>query len=114
MNGGVMFYGAAIALIMGGIMIAATKRNLIKIIIGLNIMETGVNLLLIATGYISGGTAPIMNKTWTKVVDPIPQALVLTAIVIGVAVTAMALSIVVRIYEKNNSLDIRKIKEMRW
>ena len=110
----IIFYGSSVALIVLGILIALTKRNLIKIVIGLNIMDTGVNILLISTGFIRGGTAPILNKPWKIVVDPVPQALVLTAIVIGVAVTAMALAIVVRIYEKFGTLDIRKIKEMKW
>ncbi len=110
----IIFYGSSVALISLGIMIVLTKRNLIKMIVGLSILDSGANLFLISIGYINGGTAPIMNENWSVVVDPVPQALVLTAIVIGVAVMAMALAIVVRIYEKFGTLDIRRIKELKW
>lgn len=87
-------------------------------------MDTGINLLLITIGYVNKGTAPIFSKTepglrnLTTVkqvmVDPVPQALVLTAIVIGVAVLAMALSLAIRLYQHYGTLDMREIKEQRW
>ena len=86
-------------------------------IIGLDIMDTGVNLFLISIGYIKKGTAPIFSKPGLNpktMVDPVPQALVLTAIVIGVAVLAMALSLAIRLYQHYGTLDMRRIKEQKW
>jgi multicomponent Na+:H+ antiporter subunit C len=111
------YYIGSFGLIFIGLFIMLVKRNLIKVIIGLGILETGVNLLLISVGYISKGTAPIFSKSVTeaeRMVDPVPQALVLTAIVIGVAVLALALSLAIRLYHHYGMLDMRRIKEQRW
>jgi multicomponent Na+:H+ antiporter subunit C len=112
-----IYYIGAIGLIIIGLYIVLTKRNLIKVIIGLDIFETGIFILLVCTGYIKGGTAPIFSKDKLNpslMVDPIPQALVLTAIVIGVATLALALSLVIRLYRHYGTLDVRKIKELKW
>ncbi|OQX52323.1 MAG: cation:proton antiporter [Candidatus Cloacimonas sp. 4484_209] len=112
-----IFYIASGLLIGIGIYGMLFKRNLIKIVIGLDFIETGVNLLIISICYVKGGTAPIFSLAKlrpSQMVDPLPQALVLTSIVIGVAVLAMALSIVVRIYEKNKTMDISKLKRLKW
>jgi len=112
-----IYYIGAFGLILIGLYIILTKHNLIKMIIGISIMDTGVNLLLIAIGYIKKGTAPIFSKTGLNpqnMVDPVPQALVLTAIVIGVAVLAMALSLAIRLYQHYGTLNMRKIKEQKW
>lgn len=111
------YYIGAFGLIFIGLFIMLVKHNLIKVIIGLSILETGVNLFLISVGYIRAGTAPIFSKPGIKVermVDPVPQALVLTAIVIGVAVLALALTLAIRLYHHYGVLDLRKIKEQRW
>ncbi len=111
------YYIGAFGLIFIGLLIILIKHNLIKVIIGLSILETGVNLFLISVGYISKGTAPIFSKPGIEakvMVDPVPQALVLTAIVIGVAVLALALSLAIRLYKHYGTLDLRKIKEQRW
>ena len=112
-----IYYIGAFGLVLIGLYILLTKHNLIKMIIGLSIMDTGVNLLLICFGYKSEGTAPIFSKPGLNpetMVDPVPQALVLTAIVIGVAVLAMALSLAIRLYQHYGTLDMRKIKGERW
>jgi multicomponent Na+:H+ antiporter subunit C len=112
-----IYYTGAFGLILIGLYILLTRHNLLKMIIGLNIMDTGVNLLIISIGYIKGATAPIFSKTGSvsgSMVDPVPQALVLTAIVIGVAVLAMALSLIIKLYQHYETLDIREIKEQRW
>jgi multicomponent Na+:H+ antiporter subunit C len=111
------YYIGAFGLIFIGLFIMLVKSNLIKVIIGLSILETGVNLFLIAVGYISKGTAPIFSNSSVeaqRMVDPVPQALVLTAIVIGVAVLALALSLAIRLYHHYGTLDLRQIKEQRW
>ena len=112
-----IYYIGAFGLIFIGIYIVLVKRNLIKVIIGLSILDTGVNLFLISIGYISKGTAPIFSKIESEIarmVDPVPQALVLTAIVIGVAVLALALSLAIRLYRHYDTLNLRKIKDQRW
>ncbi len=100
------------------------KRNLIKIIIGLCIMEYSVNLFLILIGYVNGGTVPILkqemiinNKVFgiqtNTFVDPLPQAMILTAIVIGLATTALLLSVAIRLFRKYGTFDIRKINSLK-
>lgn len=91
------------------------KRNLIKIIIGLGIIEYSMNLFFVLLGYRMHGRAPIAasDQTITKMVDPIPQALVLTSIVIGLGITALVISIAIRIYEKYGTFDITKIKRLK-
>ncbi|MDD5166570.1 MAG: sodium:proton antiporter [Candidatus Omnitrophica bacterium] len=91
------------------------KRNIIKIIIGLGIMEYAVNLFLILVGYRMHGRAPIFakNQEILNMVDPLPQAMVLTTIVIGLAVTIIAVSLAIRIYEKYGTFDITKIRSLK-
>ncbi|MGD2175955.1 MAG: sodium:proton antiporter [Candidatus Brocadiaceae bacterium] len=110
-------YVGCFALILIGLYVILLKPNLIKVIIGINLMDTGVNLFLIAVGYLDAGTAPIFGRAGPQaegMVDPVPQALVLTAIVIGVSVLALALSLAIRLYDHYGSLDLRKIKGLRW
>jgi multisubunit Na+/H+ antiporter MnhC subunit len=91
------------------------KRNIIKIIIGLAIIEYAVNLFLILIGYRTYGRAPIsaQDQVIKNMVDPLPQAMVLTAIVIGLAVLVVLVSLAIRIYEKYGTFDITKIKRLK-
>ena len=91
------------------------KRNIIKIIVGVIICEYAVNLFFILVSYRMNGRAPIYSSETdiVNMVDPLPQALVLTAIVIGLAVTALLVAIAMRIYEKYGTFDITKIKELK-
>ncbi len=100
---------AAIALVLLGLSCAVLKRNLIKIVIGLNIIGSGVNLFLVALGYRNEGVAPIFTDAPSmQMVMPTPQALTLTSIVINLAVTALMLSFAILIYKHYGSLDSRK------
>ena len=114
-----IYYLLAILLFVIGLYGVLTKRNLFKIIIGLLIIEYATFLMFALVGYRKGGIAPIFVKglmledAIQKMVDPIPQALVLTAIVIGLGTTALICALAVRIYEKYGTLDIRKIKKLR-
>jgi multicomponent Na+:H+ antiporter subunit C len=92
-----------------------TRRNLIKIAVSLSIMEISTFLFFALVGYIDGGNAPIVDPADpVKVyVDPLPQALVLTAIVIGLATTAMLMAVIIRLYRKYGTFDIREIKNLR-
>ena len=110
-------YIGCFALVLIGLYIMLVKSNFIKVIIGINLIDTGVNLFLITVGYIHEGTAPIFTATLEpgkEMVDPVPQALVLTAIVIGVSVLALALSVAIRLYSHYGTLNLRKIKELKW
>ncbi|MFH1479417.1 MAG: sodium:proton antiporter [Candidatus Omnitrophota bacterium] len=91
------------------------KRNLIKIIIGVAIIEFSVNLFFVLVGYRMNGRSPIHspNDEILSMVDPLPQALVLTSIVIGLAVTALLAAIAMRIYEKYSTFDITKINKLK-
>jgi len=112
-----IYYIGTFGLIFIGLYIVATKKNLIKIIIGIGFIDTGINLFLITIGYIKNGTAPIFSKTGinpTAMVDPVPQALVLTAIVIDVAIVALALALAIRLYGHYNTLNVRKIRGLKW
>lgn len=91
------------------------KRNLIKIILGLVIMEYAVHLLFILVGYRQGGRSPILaeGEKIVNIVDPLPQALILTAIVISLAVTALLVAIAMRIYDRYGTFDITKIRRLK-
>ncbi|SHE76904.1 Membrane bound protein complex subunit mbxG [Marinitoga hydrogenitolerans DSM 16785] len=99
-----------IGLILIGIYGLLTQKNLIKIVVALNVLEIGVNLFIISIGYVNDGVAPILFKGVVSnkniFVDPLPQALVLTAIVIGVGVTALALTVARKLYEKYKTLEL--------
>jgi len=112
-----MNYIASFFLIVLGLYTIIVKHNLIKTVIGMSVMDYGVNLLIITIGYIPGGTAPIFTEgeltAASYFVDPIPQALTLTSIVIGACVTAMALALVMRLEEQYGTLDTREIRRLR-
>ena len=98
-----------------GIYCVLRKRNIIKIIVGIIISEYAVNLFFILMGYRKEGRSPVFSPDTEilNMVDPLPQALVLTAIVIGLATTALLIGIAIRIYEKYGTFDITKIKELK-
>ena len=112
----------SLAMITGGLLMAIgfwgilTRRNLIRIILSLAIAETGLHLVMIAVGYVRQGTAPILDEAarGATTVDPVPQALVLTAIVIGVAVNALLLALVIRLYRKKGTLNVGDFRELKW
>ncbi|MDP3143045.1 MAG: sodium:proton antiporter [Candidatus Omnitrophota bacterium] len=91
------------------------KRNLVKIIIGLGIIEYSLKLFFVLLGYRVHGRVPsaAQDQNILNMVDPLPQALVLTSIVIGLGVTALVISIAIRIYDKYGTFDITKIKRLR-
>ncbi len=110
-----------IILIVIGFWGMLTRKNIIKMIVSFSIVDTGIHLVIVSVGYIRGKSAPIFNDVLvagkdaaSKVVDPIPSALVLTAIVIGLAVTALMLSYAIQMYKKRQSLNIDDYEELRW
>ena len=102
-------------LFLTGLYGVLTRRNIIKIVIGLSVMEFSIFLFMALIGYINNGDAPILvaGKNQTLFVDPLPQAMVLTAIVIGLATNAMLLAIAIRIFRKYKTFDVRKINSLK-
>ena len=106
---------AAVKLFSIGLCMLLFARNLIKKVIGLDIMDTGVFLLLASRGYISGRTVPIITDGVTdpaRYINPIPAGLVLTGIVVSVSVSAVMLALTVRIYRKYRTLNIDQLYMM--
>jgi multicomponent Na+:H+ antiporter subunit C len=93
------------------------KRNIVKKIIGLGIMDYALNYFFILLGYKPDSEAPIlsagMDAAKTSFVDPLPQALILTSIVIGLAVTMLMVGIAIRLYEKYGTFDIEEIRRLK-
>ncbi len=108
-------YIMCLVLFSVGLYCMLRKRNIIKIIIGLIIAEYAVNLFIVLLGYRMEGRAPIYsaNQVIVNMVDPLPQALVLTSIVIGLAVTALVVGIAMRIYERYGTFDITRINKLK-
>ncbi len=91
------------------------ERNLIKIAIGITLLEASANLLLIVLGYRNGGSIPVFTLAGEveTMVLPTPQALTLTAIVIGLATSALLLSLIMMLYKHYGTLDVREIRRLR-
>jgi multisubunit Na+/H+ antiporter MnhC subunit len=105
------------ALMIFGLYGILSQKNMIKIILGFTIFTTGINIVMVAIGFIRGGTAPILDaegQAVGKYVDPLPQALVLTSIVIGLGVTALMLAYVMKLYQDKKSLNINDYKDLKW
>ncbi len=103
-------YWIVIVLMMLGFYIVMAKPNMIKKIIGLNIFQTSVFVLYISAGNVTGGTAPIVGEGVTVYSNPLPHVLILTAIVVGVATTALGLALTVRINREWGSINEDKIE----
>jgi len=99
-------YWMGIVLMMLGLYVAISRGNLIKKVIGLNLFQTSVFMLYISMGKVAGGTAPILTgKPDTVYSNPLPHVLILTAIVVGISTTALALALVVRIRESYGTIE---------
>ena len=108
------------ALVLAGLYGALTNRNILRMIVSFTVADAGVNLVLVAVGTMPGRTAPILDAAVPvgdaarRIIDPLPQALVLTAIVIGLGVTALMLAYAYRLHATRGSLDISKFTELKW
>ncbi len=111
---------AGFLLLMVGLWGIISQKNIIKMIISFSIIDTSIHLLLVAIGYIRNRTAPIIDSAVNKsdaadlVTDPVPQALVLTAIVIGVGITALLLTYALKLFRQNRSLEINQYNSLKW
>ena len=106
---GLYNYWIVFFLMMAGLYIVIVSTNLVKKIIGLNIFQTSVFILYISIGKVSGGTAPILTEGATVYSNPLPHVLILTAIVVGVATTALGLALIVRIHAAFDTVDEEQI-----
>ena len=108
-----------LALVLIGLLAMLVHKNIIRMIIGFSLVDTGIHMVMVAIGYVTGGSAPIIDEAVSaaqapsRIVDPVPSALVLTAIVIGLGVTAVMLTFAVRIYRSRNSLSIDDCAESK-
>ena len=114
-----MIYALCLLLILVGLFGVVTSRQTLKIVIGLVIMQHGVHLLLLLIGYRAGGLPPILEAGEPVTnfaglaVDPLPQALVLTSIVIGLGILALMVALCVRLYERFGTFDVSEIRRLR-
>lgn len=103
-------YLASVTLFVIGLFIVISSPNLLKKLIGLNIMETSVFLFFVTIGHIIGAKAPIiLNEGQVVYVNPVPSALMLTGIVVGISVSAYALSLVLAIYKEYGTINLDEI-----
>lgn len=110
-------YICSIALIVLGIYSLLLKKNLVKIVIGIGLIGYGINLLLITIGFYPGGTAPVFTpgelSSKPLFVDPVPQALALASIVINACFIAVAMSLVIKIFERYGTIDADSIRRLK-
>ena len=109
---GLYNYWIFIVLMMCGFYVVISRGNLVKKLVGLNIFQTSVFILYISMGKIAGGTAPILTGTATIYSNPVPHVLILTAIVVGIATTALGLALVVRIHEAYGTIEEDEILQL--
>ncbi len=108
------YFLVAMVLFIIGFHTMLTHSNLIKKVIGMNIMDTAIFLLFVSVGYIEGGVAPIIEPGVEQVyINPLPTVLILTGIVVAVSVTAFALSLIVKLYESYGTVDAEEIMRIR-
>ena len=104
-------------LVLIGLWSILTNKDIIRMIVGFTIFDVGIHLIMLSIGHVIGGVAPIVHKlgdTVTRYVDPVPQALVLTAIVIGLGITAFMLTFAVHMFNEKGTLEIDKFEELKW
>ena len=107
-------------IIIAGLWAVISRRNIIKIIIGFSLFDTGLHLVMVSLSYLRGRKAPILDgavdleKATEQVTDPVLQALVLTAIVIGLGVTALMLAYALKLHKQKGSLQINDFKDLKW
>ena len=104
-------YWIVVVLMIAGFFIVIAQGNLVKKLVGLNIFQTSVFILYISSGKITGGTAPILQEGITVYSNPLPHVLILTAIVVGIATTALGLALVIRIKKAYGTIEESEIQQ---
>ena len=105
-------YWLIIGVMMIGMYTLMSRANLMKKLAGLSIFQTAVILFYVSLGKVEGGTAPIVAEGFTKYSNPLPQVLMLTAIVVGVATTAVGFALAVRIKESYDTIEEDEIRDL--
>ena len=105
-------YWIVIVLMMMGFYIVISQHNLIKKIVGLNVFQVSVFVFYISMGKFKGGTAPVLLDGFEIYSNPLPHVLILTAIVVGVSTSALALALTVRIMDKYGTIEEDEIKQL--
>jgi multicomponent Na+:H+ antiporter subunit C len=114
MNAYALFnYWVVMLLMMGGLYIIIAHGNLVKKIVGLSIFQTSIFIFYISIANITGATAPIIKQGLELYSNPLPHVLILTAIVVGLSTTALALALVVRIYQAYGTIEEDELQEMQ-
>jgi len=114
-----IIYGMCIVLFCVGLYGLVTKKNVVKVIISILIMENAVNMFILLLGYKAKGIAPILKegmeveKFSAAAVDPLSQTMALTSIAIGLAMVALMVAIAIRIYERFGTFDISEMKDLK-
>ncbi|MGH6913601.1 MAG: cation:proton antiporter subunit C [Geminicoccales bacterium] len=108
---GLYNYWIVVFLMIAGLYIVIARGNLIKKLVGLNVFQASVFILYITMGKVKGGTAPIIAEGIEVYSNPLPHVLILTAIVVGVATTALGLALVVRINEEYGTIEEDELEE---
>ena len=108
---GLYNYWVVVFLMMAGFYVVISQGNLVKKLVGLSLFQTSVFIFYISMGKISGGAAPILVEGITTYSNPLPHVLILTAIVVGVATTAVGLALVIRIYEAYGTVEEDEIQK---
>jgi len=114
-----MMYALCFMVFLVGLYGVSCKKNIVKIILGVVIMEYALNLFLVLLGYRRGGIPPILDRSMettqfaSQAVDPLPQALVLTSIVIGLGTLSLMVAIAIRLYERYGTFDVTEIRKLK-
>jgi multicomponent Na+:H+ antiporter subunit C len=104
----------AVVLLLGiGVYMIGASENLVKKVIGMNVFQTGIFLFFITSAFVTGGHVPIIKEGVERYVSPLPHVLILTAIVVGVSLTAVALALIVRIYAEYGTLQEDVLREIQ-
>jgi multicomponent Na+:H+ antiporter subunit C len=105
-------YVVALVLLGIGLYMLIGNRNLVQKVIGMNIFQTAIFLIFITAAYVEGGNPPLLEQP-SPYVSPLPHVLILTAIVVGVSLTAVALALVIRIYAEYGTLDESVLRRLQ-
>ena len=114
-----MIYYLCFLVFLIGLYGVCCKKNIVKIILGLMLMEYAANLFFVLLGYKKNGIAPIIDRGMNagefaaKSVDPLPQAVVLTSIVIGLGILSLMIAVAVRLYQRYGTFDITEMKNLK-
>ena len=109
---GLYNYWVVVVLMMAGFYVVIARGNLVKKMVGLNVFQASVFVLYISMGKVFGGTAPIIEEGFEVYSNPLPHVLILTAIVVGVATTALGLALAIRIREAYGTIEEDEIRRL--